>query len=122
MSEHEEQVAPTTNEREPIQDMVVRDIEARKALGKQRYGTALQAFNGRDALRDAYEEALDLACYLRQAIEERDNAVPADADQFRDRQGDLWTRREDGLFTVEGGEGGYSRPRIERRWGPVYPA
>jgi hypothetical protein len=32
----------------------------------------LQAFNGRDALRDAYEEALDLACYLRQAIAERD--------------------------------------------------
>jgi len=27
--------------------------------------------NGRDALQDAYEEALDLACYLKQAIEER---------------------------------------------------
>ncbi len=39
-------------------------------LGKQRYGTALYANNGRSALRDAYEEALDLACYLRQALEE----------------------------------------------------
>jgi hypothetical protein len=28
--------------------------------------------NGRDALLDAYEEALDLACYLKQAILERD--------------------------------------------------
>jgi hypothetical protein len=37
----------------------------------QRYGTLLQAGNGRDALVDAYQECLDLACYLRQAIEER---------------------------------------------------
>jgi len=28
--------------------------------------------NGRDALRDAYEEALDLCQYLRQALYERD--------------------------------------------------
>ena len=34
--------------------------------------TSLQAFNGRDALRDAYEEALDLCQYLRQALYERD--------------------------------------------------
>ena len=37
-----------------------------------RYGTALQPHNGRDALLDAYEEALDLAMYLKQAIVERD--------------------------------------------------
>lgn len=29
------------------------------------------AHNGRDALVDAYQEALDLTMYLRQAIEER---------------------------------------------------
>jgi len=29
-------------------------------------------FNGRDALKDAYEEALDLAMYLKQAMIERD--------------------------------------------------
>jgi len=51
--------------------MVIEDIRARRELGIQRYGTALQAHNGRDALRDAYEEALDLAMYLRQVIEER---------------------------------------------------
>ena len=48
-----------------------------KALGDKagivRYGTPLQAHNGRDALVDAYQEALDLAVYLRQAIYERDN-------------------------------------------------
>jgi len=35
--------------------MVIADIEARRQVGVQRYGTALQAHNGRDALRDAYE-------------------------------------------------------------------
>lgn len=41
------------------------------AMGRARYGTPLQAGNGRDALVDAYQEALDLCVYLRQAIEER---------------------------------------------------
>jgi hypothetical protein len=53
--------------------MVIADIEARKQVGLERYGTLLQAHNGRDALMDAYQEALDLAVYLRQALEERDH-------------------------------------------------
>ena len=48
------------------------DLEQRRELGVSRYGTALQPFNGRDMLRDAYEEVLDLAVYLRGVIEERD--------------------------------------------------
>jgi hypothetical protein len=44
----------------------------RKLFGVKKYGTVLHPFNGRDALRDAYEEAMDLCVYLRQAIEERD--------------------------------------------------
>jgi len=56
-----------------IQNMVIADIEARKQVGLERYGTLLQAHNGRDALMDAYQEALDLAVYLRQALEERDH-------------------------------------------------
>ena len=43
----------------------------RDAVGRAKYGVPLQAHNGRDALQDAYEEVLDLAVYLRQAIEER---------------------------------------------------
>ena len=58
-------------DRPSIHDLVAEDLAERKALGRQRYGTTLQAGNGRDALVDAYQEALDLACYLRQAIEER---------------------------------------------------
>lgn len=43
-------------------------IEERKQIGIQRYGTPLQTFNGRDAVQDAVEEALDLVTYLFQAI------------------------------------------------------
>jgi len=70
-----EQPMPTPNGRPSVQGMVIDDLETRLRVGIQRYGTPLQAFNGRDALRDAYEEALDLACYLRQAIAERDAEV-----------------------------------------------
>lgn len=52
---------------------VIADLEARLALGMKRYGQPLQTHNGRDALRDAYEEALDLCVYLKQAILERDS-------------------------------------------------
>jgi len=61
-----------------IQDQVIADLESRKAIGLERYGTLLQPHNGRDMLRDAYEEALDLAVYLRGAIEERDTMEPPD--------------------------------------------
>jgi hypothetical protein len=60
------------NSSTPIADLVLADVRARRELGLKRYGTFLQAGNGRDALRDAYEEALDLCMYLRQAIAERD--------------------------------------------------
>jgi hypothetical protein len=49
------------------------DIAKRVELGVERYGTKLQTHNGRDALQDAYEEALDQCMYLRQAIEERND-------------------------------------------------
>jgi hypothetical protein len=66
-----EQPAPTRNSSIPIWDLVIKDMLNRHRVGIARNGTPLQAHNGRDALRDAYEEALDLAVYLRQAIEER---------------------------------------------------
>ena len=55
-----------------VADQVLLDIQARVELGLERYGTKLQTFNGRDALWDAYQEALDLVMYLRQAIMERE--------------------------------------------------
>lgn len=56
-----------------VQAAVRRDLIAREEVGIARYGIPLQPHNGRDALRDAYAEALDLACYLKQAILERAN-------------------------------------------------
>jgi hypothetical protein len=55
-----------------ITKLVHDDLYAREQKGIETYGTTLKPFNGRDALWDAYEEALDLAQYLRQAIFERD--------------------------------------------------
>lgn len=63
---------PTKNDGPCIQDLVAADIEARKKIGIERYGTVLQPFNGRDALRDAYEESLDQTIYLKQVLVERD--------------------------------------------------
>jgi hypothetical protein len=53
---------------------IAADIEKRIAVGVTRYGHPLQTFNGRDALLDAYEEALDCANYMKQICMER----PAD--------------------------------------------
>lgn len=66
-----DQPAPKKTDGAHIADLVLEDIRERKRIGIQRYGTPLQAHNGRNALRDAYEEALDLAMYLRQALEEQ---------------------------------------------------
>lgn len=64
------QPPPKPNENKPIADLVIEDIEKRKELGKQRYGTYLQAYNGRNSALDLYEELLDACIYCRQLIEE----------------------------------------------------
>lgn len=51
--------------------LVLKDMEERRQMGIQKYGQPVQPYNGRDPLIDAYQEALDLCVYLRQAIEER---------------------------------------------------
>lgn len=87
-----DQPLPTVNDQPAVQDLVISDLHAagyqaseetkarlaliaadvedRKRLGIERYGTLLQAHNGRDSLRDAYDESLDLIIYLRQLIAE----------------------------------------------------
>jgi len=55
-----------------VVDVVVSDIKERAEAGNKKYGTYLETNNGRDALWDAYQEALDLAMYLRQALLERE--------------------------------------------------
>lgn len=68
-----DQPLPNKNDLPVIQDLVMADIETRKKIGLQRYGTLLQPFNGRDAMTDVYEELLDAAIYMRQLIYERDH-------------------------------------------------
>lgn len=67
-----DQPMPVPNDGKFIQSLVMEDLDARLKIGILRYGTGLQINNGRDMLQDAYEEALDLAIYLRGCIEERE--------------------------------------------------
>lgn len=54
-----------------ILDLVIEDLHARDAKGRETYGSSLRASSTNDALQFAYEEALDAAMYLRQEIERR---------------------------------------------------
>ena len=67
------QPPPKPNKLPAVWDLVISDMQERDQEGLEKYEVRLQPFNGRDVLVDAYEEALDLCVYLRQAIWERDN-------------------------------------------------
>ena len=56
----------------PIHELVKQDLDKRAALGKKKYGQYLYPHNGRSALQDAFEEACDLCCYLKQALLEQE--------------------------------------------------
>ena len=60
--------SPIPNSSRPVWEVVIEDMFNRNEFGKAKYGTPLQANNGRNALKDAYEEVLDLAVYLKQRI------------------------------------------------------
>lgn len=71
--EGDTQPLPTASNTPIMHELVQADLAERLRVGIERYGQPLQAFNGRNALRDAYEEVLDLAVYLRQAIYEQEH-------------------------------------------------
>lgn len=56
---------------DPIVAAVMADLERRSRRGVAKYGTTLARtdLSHEDWLRHAYEEALDLALYLRRAME-----------------------------------------------------
>lgn len=66
----EPEPAPIPNDRPAVWDLVIRDMQERDQTGEKKYGVRLQPHNGRDPLIDAYQEILDAAVYLRQAIYE----------------------------------------------------
>jgi hypothetical protein len=64
-----DQVIPDGNESlVDDQQLLIDDIEARRQLGIERYGQGHRPFNGRDTLRDFYEERLDGLVYLRSIV------------------------------------------------------
>lgn len=64
------QPLPTISSGSRVIDLVAEDLIQRAKVGKKKYGCYLYAENGREALLDAYQEALDLCMYLRQLIQE----------------------------------------------------
>jgi len=53
---------------EIVLKFVMEDLKKRALMGKRKYHRYLETFNGRNALIDAYQEALDLVMYLKQQL------------------------------------------------------
>ena len=66
------QPKPVKNDYPASWSLVKKDIDNRDAFGKKKYGVHLQPFNGRDMIRDIYEELLDAVVYIRSLLYERD--------------------------------------------------
>lgn len=60
----------------PVQDIMIAAIEERRDHGIRKYGRPLETNNGRDALKDAWEEVVDLFAYLTQMRLERGDVLP----------------------------------------------
>lgn len=58
---------------------VCSDIAARQALGRKKYGMQISdnKMSVRDAIQNAYEEALDQCVYLRKCLEICDESKPS---------------------------------------------
>ena len=56
--------------KENVTDLVIKDLRGRAALGQAKYGRPLLPNDGRDSLKDLYEELLDAVQYLRKYMEE----------------------------------------------------
>jgi hypothetical protein len=76
---------PVPTDGPSMHDLVAADLAGRKAFGLARYGSLLQAHNGRRALQDAYEEILDLAVYLKQHLVELEHGEQALVRKERER-------------------------------------
>lgn len=65
------EVNPVPNQNSPLWDDVILDMKNRDLTGRKKHGTPLQLGNGRSFMRDAYEELLDLAVYMKGAMLDR---------------------------------------------------
>lgn len=62
-----DQQLPSGGQQE-VQQALINVIAARRELGIRKYGQRVMTYNGRSALRDAWEEVIDLAVYLTQMM------------------------------------------------------
>src|SRR5215217_3039422 len=76
---HEPMPVTTDKPVVPVTPRVIQDLRDKSEAGVEKYGVPLHTYNGRNPLRDAYQEALDLAQYLKQALMEQDIAEGRDA-------------------------------------------
>jgi hypothetical protein len=91
----------SSDDHDPLDDVIVADMAERDRLGRERYGVPLTTHNGRDHLVDAYQEALDFVVYLRTWLEEHaQSQTTADRSHryqvrtlYRDQLGNLWHLR-----------------------------
>lgn len=60
---------------QPVQAALIAALAERREYGTRKYGRPLETHNGRDALTDAWEEALDLLTYLTQMRLERGDVI-----------------------------------------------
>lgn len=58
------QPLPVKNDLPLSHNLLISEIEKRRDFGAKKYGQALQAENGRNAVQDALEEVIDAAVYL----------------------------------------------------------
>lgn len=72
MTHNKPEPMPLPTDGQAIWDLVIADMRERDQIGTMKYKQRLSAGDGRDSLVDAYQEALDLAVYLKKAIVERD--------------------------------------------------
>lgn len=84
-----------------MHDLVAQDLAERLALGIKRYGTGLQAFNGRRSFLDFYQELLDATVYARQALTELSGLA-----SMLDELDTLFTQGEGRLAYLRDKEGG----------------
>ncbi len=63
-----QEVLQSLRQRPDVPSTLLRDMQQRDDFGRQKYGTPLQPFNGRNPIIDAYQEALDLVVYTKQAV------------------------------------------------------
>lgn len=76
-------IAHLQGQSDPIFALIAKDAQERHEFGVKKYGVALVVKNGRDHLRDAYQEALDLLVYLRAAFDDQALATHNDYELMR---------------------------------------